>query len=215
MKLTHHLVLLSLGLSIGLANAEDEGDNENVHTGIYVANGLTITETQDAGLQITGWYDAEKTRVEDADDYMCYAASAANLLAWWQNGDRSVESDAPTEVNDIWHTFVENNQLPTTGGTVFSAINWWLSGVYSPATQSNQTDGSPDTWEWSSADNPMWERYYHTHSEMVWDNGSSEVIPVSLPNLSKKGEDYFGGYYYDRYSLTQEQLSDFLISAWF
>ena len=64
---------------------------------------------------------------------MCYAASAANLIACWQNASNAVESAAPKELNDIWSTFVENNQTPTIGGTAFAVVNWWIAGVYAPS----------------------------------------------------------------------------------
>ncbi|MBR5875296.1 MAG: IdeS/Mac family cysteine endopeptidase [Akkermansia sp.] len=84
MKLAHHLAL-ALGFTLGMAFAEEVGSEVLPYTGIYAASGLTITETQDSGVTISGWYDAEKTPEDDIDDYMCYAASAANLIALWQN----------------------------------------------------------------------------------------------------------------------------------
>ena len=115
MKLARHLVL-SLGLTLGLAFAEEGGNAGPPYSGIYVASGLTITETQDSGVTISGWYDAEKTPEDDIDDYMCYAASAANLIALWQNSSNAPSSEAPTTLDDIWNTFTENNLLSDTGG---------------------------------------------------------------------------------------------------
>ena len=69
---------LSLVLSCGFALAEDE----STYTGLYLASGLS----EENGV-ISGWYDAEKTQAEDMDDSMCYAASASNLIAWWQNSE--------------------------------------------------------------------------------------------------------------------------------
>lgn len=64
---------LSLGLSLGWASAK-----ETIRTGSYWTEGGSIE---------TGWYDAEKNQIEDdMDDNMCYAASASNIIAWWQNG---------------------------------------------------------------------------------------------------------------------------------
>ncbi len=42
-----------------------------------------------------------KTKEEDADDLMCYATSAANLIACWQNGSNAVESAAPKELSEF------------------------------------------------------------------------------------------------------------------
>lgn len=94
-----------------------------------------------------GWYDANKTREDDGkedwmwnivypkdptgngaktDDKMCYAASAANLLAWWQAQYQPVDG-APQGVDNIWKTFVDNS-LKDSGGTMPAAVQWWLTG---------------------------------------------------------------------------------------
>ena len=172
MKLKY-LLGLSLGLSLGAAAA-----SETIHTGSFWTNGVS---------ENGGWYDAEKNRIEnDIDDNLCYAASAANLIAWWQNDKvgSMLTSGAPKQHEDIWQTFVKQNQLPEEGGETLSVVNWWLTGVYMPTTDEE------------------WKRHY-TERE-AWDDDS---LPISLPsNLDK-----FAGYYYDRYGLNQEKLSDFLI----
>lgn len=94
-----------------------------------------------------GWYDANKTHADDGkedwmwnivypndptgngaktDDKMCYAASAANLLAWWQAQYQPVDG-APQGVDNIWKTFVDNS-LKDSGGTMPAAVQWWLTG---------------------------------------------------------------------------------------
>ena len=94
-----------------------------------------------------GWYDANKTHADDGeedwmwnivypndptgngaktDDKMCYAASAANLIAWWQAQYQPVEG-APQGVENIWKTFVDNS-LKDSGGTMPAAVQWWLTG---------------------------------------------------------------------------------------
>ncbi len=187
---------LSLGLTFGFASAEDE----MMYHGLYLASGLS----EENGV-ISGWYDAEKTKEKDVDDPMCYAASAANILAWWQNETNAAPSGTPTEINDIWSTFKNNNQLHDSGGTFHFAVNWWLSGVYVPSKY-NEADG---TWTLASENDPMWERYFLQHSDL----NSAPEIPVTLPNYQKDGAD-FRGYYYDQYGLTQQKLSDFIVSIW-
>lgn len=187
---------LSLGLSLEFAFAEDE----MMYNGLYLASGLS----EENGV-ISGWYDAEKTKTKDADDSMCYAASAANILAWWQNGTNVAPGDTPTELNDIWSTFKNNNQLYDSGGTFHFAVNWWMSGVYIP-TEYNEAD---KTWTLASENDPIWERYFLQHSDL----DSSPAIPMTLPNYKKDGAD-FRGYYYDQYGLTQQNLSDFIVSIW-
>ena len=201
MKLTT-LFALSLGLSLGTAVAEEYEDV--TYSGLYLAPGLS----EENGV-ISGWHDAEKTKENEADDNMCYAASAANLLAWWYNNSgKAVASDAPTELNAIWSTFVNNNQSFADGGIAHCAINWWISGVYAPCYQ--QDDKS---WGVVPESDPMWDRNYLTTRDFGDDVEDAEGIPVTLPNYKKDGAD-FGGYYYDQYGLTKENLTDFLCEVW-
>lgn len=170
MKLNHILVL-SLGLSLGWASAK-----ETIRTGSYWTEGVSIE---------TGWYDAEKNQIEDdMDDNMCYAASASNIIAWWQNGKvgSTLSSQAPKQLGDIWQAFVENNQIQEEGGEAISAINWWISGVYMPTTDE------------------QWERHYMNREEL-----EGEGLPVTLP------ADVTDGYYFDPYGLTHQDLAEFLI----
>ena len=118
---------LTLGLSVGLASAAGAAYDAATGTGTVWAQGVS---------QEGGWYDAQKKDPYngDADDYMCYAACAANLIAWWQSSEygKNLSSSAPKDINDIWRTYVNNNQLWKDGGDPASALNWWISGVYAP-----------------------------------------------------------------------------------
>ena len=105
-----------------------------------------------------GWYDANKTCTDDytggtmgeypndpsgygakTDDNMCYAASAANLLAWWQNLYEPVPG-VPQGVTDIWKTFV-NNSTTDGGGNFTAAISWWFNGMTDRLTPLAPFDG--------------------------------------------------------------------------
>ena len=101
MKLTT-LLSLTLGLTVGVATAADAVYDAATGTGTVWANGVS---------ELGGWYDVNKSSLEDGhrEANMCYAASAANLIAWWQNGEYGVSSEAPTDIDDIWNVFVNNN----------------------------------------------------------------------------------------------------------
>ncbi len=174
MKLSH-LFTLCLGLTLGLASA-----NETTYTGSYWANGVS-----EAG----GWYDINKLDNSDgdADDNLCYAASATNIIAWWQNETLGsmLTSEAPKSLDDIWQTFIDANQEWESGGETLSAINWWISGVYCPENRE---------------DTDAWERHYTKVED--WPE-NEDLIPVTLRE--------FEGYYYDQYNLDQGKLSDFLV----
>lgn len=103
----------------------------------------------------SGWYDANKTHGDDptydwfdnpsypndptgkgakTDDNMCYAAAAANVLAWWQN-QFIIPDTVPQGVDSIWNTLV-NNSTKDSGSQVPYAIEWWLTGKISSITYS-------------------------------------------------------------------------------
>ncbi len=83
-----------------------------------------------------GWFDVNKSSTTNADDMMCYAASAANLIAWWQNKLPGVPAGTPTHANAIWQEYVNAaNNGASNGGNVASSLNWWLSGIYDPLNE--------------------------------------------------------------------------------
>lgn len=89
-----------------------------------------------------GWHDANKTHDDDStgtgaqtDDNMCYAAAAANVLAWWQN-QFIIPDTVPQGVDNIWQTFVRHS-TDGGGGPFPYAIEWWLTGKISSTAYSN------------------------------------------------------------------------------
>lgn len=67
------------------------------------------------------FYDAEKTSDNDEDDLMCWAASAANILAW--SGWGSSVGDA----DDIFAYF--QDYWTDAGGSVYYGWDWWFDGT--------------------------------------------------------------------------------------
>ena len=158
MKLSH-LSVLFMGLFAGIVCA-GEADSSGF-TGTVWAQGVS---------KEGGWYDAQKNDPYngDADDLMCYAACAANQIAWWQNSayGKNLSSSAPQGINAIWQTFVNSNQDWTQGGDPAAAINWWISGVYAPTTDE------------------QWTRYY---AEKL-----KEDLPLTLPVTNGYYYDQYG-----------------------
>ena len=68
------------------------------------------------------WQDANKTEAEDDDDDLCWAAAAANILAWggW---DTEINSTA-TAIMDNYEEHWENKK-----GSAQDAWNWWMTGA--------------------------------------------------------------------------------------
>ncbi|MDO4222385.1 MAG: hypothetical protein Q4C88_09735, partial [Akkermansia sp.] len=81
----------------------------------YMVRGVT---------EAKGWYDGDKSGPSDRQ--MCWAASAANMIAWWQdrNADTHGQTQAPTGKN-VWETM--KKAFDNTAGSPMAATNWWFS----------------------------------------------------------------------------------------
>lgn len=65
--------------------AEKE-DNPDTGTSIVFAEGVTIN---------SGWYDVNKLKIGGADVNMCWAASASNIIQWWQDRYEAAGNNLP------------------------------------------------------------------------------------------------------------------------
>ena len=114
-------------------NGSEEGDSDE-----EVETGLTVRFAEGVS-QESGWYDVNKVKdgTVNGDINMCWAATAANILQWWQ--DRYVEQgnelpegcpDGKGEtyelaIMEVFHTLWDN----TYGGHAFHAVKWYFEGV--------------------------------------------------------------------------------------
>lgn len=134
MKMSRYILpsLATVILSVFTAQAET-----------YWVDGITFDE---AGNVTGGWYDANKTPSyangddgyywdEDkitGDTSTCHAATAANLVAWWQNHHKdNIPEGVPTDAQEIWNTY-KQHQIKDTSGQVSYSFQWWLTGVQRP-----------------------------------------------------------------------------------
>lgn len=96
----------------------------------------------DGVTQDSGWYDANKVpdstgmaweEGDQGDVSTCHAASAANLIAWWQDHykDKKLPEGVPTDAQQIWQTY-KAHQVKDAAGTVSYSFQWWLTGVNVP-----------------------------------------------------------------------------------
>ena len=78
----------------------------------------------------SGWFDADK--VLPADRNKCWAASASNLVAWWQaqNPEASAQTQAPQGLDKVWETL--KNSFDDISGDTYSAVRWWFNGDTPP-----------------------------------------------------------------------------------
>ena len=127
----------------------------------------------------SGWYDVNKVgKGDNGDINMCWAASAANIIEWWQ--DRYVSKggtlppDAikgPGEVYELalMELFHEqwNNEK---GGHVVEAVPWYFEGIYygehaTAGSQAYPLDGCKGAFYRSIWDT-IYPHLYHDYSYM-------------------------------------------------
>lgn len=132
MKMSRYILpsLATVMLSVFTAQAET-----------YWVDGITFDEAGNA----IGWYDANKTPSyangdggyewvggDQGDVSTCHAATAANLIAWWQNHHKeNIPQGVPTAAQEIWNTY-KQHQIMDTSGQVSYSFQWWLTGVQRP-----------------------------------------------------------------------------------
>ena len=83
--------------------------------------------------QYSGWYDANKPVDEMKTDYtsmasMCHAATAANLISWWQDKYSNIPTGVATGT-DVWASF-QDKVNEEKGGTALckNDVQWWING---------------------------------------------------------------------------------------
>lgn len=76
-----------------------------------------------------GWYDYHKSGSNDgimADTAMCWAASASNVISWWQNLNISSITSSVPQNEKIFDTF--RAIYTNGGGKAAYAYHWWITG---------------------------------------------------------------------------------------
>ena len=96
----------------------------------------------------SGWYDTNKAFTAD-DYYLCWAASATNLIAWWLDGyERSggdVSQITARTKEQIFQNFKSNWISDAGGYDGKNGINWYFTGKFSsgaaPSNLKNKDSG--------------------------------------------------------------------------
>lgn len=78
----------------------------------------------------SGWSDFNKSW--NGDSFLCWAASASNLINWWQTNSAyaSCANDGTPTGENIFQTYV--NSFQNLGGAALYAWEWWYEGSYQP-----------------------------------------------------------------------------------
>lgn len=128
----------------------------------------------------SGWYDVNKVgKGENGDINMCWAASASNIIEWWQDRyvaagnvlpDQAVKGPGQTyelALMEVFHQQWNNNR----GGQVAEAVPWYFEGVNYGVTASPGSQAYPlsdssggyfkDDW------NAIYSHLYHEYTYML------------------------------------------------
>lgn len=146
-----------------------------------------------------GWIDYEKQKPQgDGDDNLCWAASSANIIDFWQQR-YVVPAGTPTG-EAIWNRF-KTASTKDVGGSFLNAMQWWIGGDYQGTTWAESSQGAQDNRA----------VYQAAATNLVYPNGTSEIVYPIYTDMSK-----FDGYYWNLipetwvgtpYSNTNERFS--------
>ena len=83
-----------------------------------------------------GWYDFNKSR-NGAESELCWAITAANLIAWWQDNLPSGELPANTPTGEsVWDIY--RSSFSNQGSDPDQGMRWWLNGKYQPSDSGSE-----------------------------------------------------------------------------
>ena len=147
-----------------------------------------------------GWYDANKTEASTMDDNLCYGASAANLITWWQS-KYQVPAGTPNTIDAVWNMYVDSCTDGSKGGDTAMAMQWWLTGV-----------GSLNVGESPASEAADKTLYRYTLIYQIWDSNSQQykIVEGDFP-LARHD-----GYYMTQYSvpLYSDEYFDYESRQW-
>lgn len=123
-----------------------------------------------------GWYDYHKSGSNDgvmADTAMCWAASASNVISWWQNLNlSSIDSSVPQN-KQIFDTF--RGIYTNGGGKAYYAYEWWVNGNWS----------APEGNGWAGIDKGMPTEYTaYTNGGFLSKVYNTDAYPITIATSS-------------------------------
>jgi hypothetical protein len=134
-------------------------DYNNNTTGSYLPYGDTYG---------VGWFDANKTYSNGDDDLMCWAAAAANILAW---GNWNYAMPAFTTEDPIFQHYQDH--WSDQGGLMEFGWSWWIDGI-NPSQYWNSPEDDADGWSQVDVpdgvpENGFWPQYsFYNYYYRTW-----------------------------------------------
>jgi hypothetical protein len=117
----------------------------------------------------SGWYDVNKVgKGENGDINMCWAASASNIIQWWQDRYVAAGNTLPVQavtgpgetyelaLMEIFHTQWDNSK----GGQVAEAVPWYFEGVNYGVTASPGSQAYPLSDSLGGYFKEIWDEIY-------------------------------------------------------
>ena len=107
----------------------------------------------------SGWVDFNKN-CKDSNNYMadmgmCWAASASNIITWWQDNTLSEKDKENLPSANAWDVF--RTVYKDVGGNPNTAYNWWINGL---STDAYGVPSYPDSMDLSqeneNKENSFW-----------------------------------------------------------
>ena len=172
------------------AKKNNETSNEITLTAEYVEGGSDIVFAE--GVTLTsGWYDVNKVGdgTVNGDINMCWAASAANILQWWQDRYVAAGNTLPEgcpngpgttyelDIMEIFHDEWNNEK----GGHAFHAAPWYFEGKNVCEGWGSQaqplTEGGFFKNEWNSISQHLYMGHGHGYTQdynnyYLWGKGA-------------------------------------------
>ena len=123
----------------------------------------------------TEWSDAEKSLANSADDWMCWAAAAANILDWAGWATPMFDS-----AQDVFYTF--QNYWTNATGLMEDGWQWWFDGI-APEEQPGWAQVAPDGGNYWAGENfydYFWEDWAAWDATAgVWSQGADLMAAIA------------------------------------
>ncbi|MBQ1960688.1 MAG: IdeS/Mac family cysteine endopeptidase [Akkermansia sp.] len=131
----------------------------------------------------SGWYDYHKNGSNDgtmADTAMCWAASASNVISWWQNlNSSSLETTVPKN-EKIFDTF--RGVFSNGGGKAKYAYDWWVN---------TNGWGAPEGAGWAAIDKGMPAEYVdYANGGFLYGLYDTSAYPITIATSSNNPYTY-------------------------